>query len=417
MRDWLVTIGEPLPIMAPPKPRLLRTGSLARVLQQRGHDVVWWTSSFDHYRKQHYVDRDAIRPWESGVIRILKSVGYRRNVSLARLVDHIAVARKFRKQAPSQPQPDVILVSLPTIELAREAVRFGRAHAVPVLIDVRDLWPDVLIDAFPPRLRHFSRLLLWWMIRDAIFALSNCTGIVGISDGYLDWALRRANRARSIDDAMVPLGYVAPESSATDTEVAGDRLVAMGVDPSKTLCWYVGSFGRQYDLMPVLTAASQLQRAGRSDIQFVISGEGELGDRWRRAAAGANNVLFTGWVGGDEITWLRAHAAIGLQPYADGAPQGLANKLFEYLSAGIPVVSSLRGENQRLIEGHACGLTYRPGDAWDCLAKITVLADDRGLRRAMGQRARKLFVEQFDSSAVLDGMAAHLEAVAMRSRR
>ena len=76
------------------------------------------------------------------------------------------------------------------------------------------------------------------------------------------------------------------------------------------------------------------------DIQFVISGDGEFGPRWRQLAAGLDNVVFTGWIGAHEINWLRAHAAVGLQPYAQGAPQGLANKLFEYLHAGLPIVAS-----------------------------------------------------------------------------
>ena len=74
-------------------------------------------------------------------------------------------------------------------------------------------------------------------------------------------------------------------------------------------------------------------------------------------AADNPQVVFTGWVDADAINWMRSHAAIGLQPYAAGAPQGLANKLFEYLSAGMPVVSSLTGENQQLIAANDCGLT------------------------------------------------------------
>jgi glycosyltransferase involved in cell wall biosynthesis len=417
MRIWIVAGGEPLPIAANRNPRLLRAGTLARRLAQAGHEVTWWTSAFDHFRKRHHCANDTTVVWEGGTIRLLKSVGYRRNLSLMRFVEHAGVARKFASQARLQPPPDIILVSFPTIELAREGVRFGKAQGVPVLVDVRDLWPDVLVNVCPHQFRWVARLLLAPMTRAATFTLTNCTGIIGVSDGYLAWALRHANRLRTIDDAMLPLGYVAPASSDGDLDVARDRLLAMGIDPSRKLCWYVGTFGRHYDLAPVLQAASGLQQSGRRDIQFVISGDGDLGDRWRRLAAGADNVTFTGWLGANEINWLRAHASIGLQPYAEGAPQGLANKLFEYLSAGIPVVSSLSGENQRLIDEYSCGLTYRARDALDCLEKIRVLADDDDLRRAMGQRGKQLFIRQFDSHIVFDGLAAHLEAVAQRYQR
>src|SRR5690606_2789684 len=99
-----------------------------------------------------------------------------------------------------------------------------------------------------------------------------------------------------------------------------------------------------YDLGPVLESARRAQAEFGSEVQFVISGDGELGRHWRRRALGLPNVIFTGWIGGDEINWLRDHAAIGFQPYSANASQGLPNKLFEYLSAGIPVLSSLQGE-------------------------------------------------------------------------
>ena len=51
MRIWVYASGEPLPA-ADRQVRLLRAGNLCRHLQAAGHEVVWWTSSFDHIRKR-----------------------------------------------------------------------------------------------------------------------------------------------------------------------------------------------------------------------------------------------------------------------------------------------------------------------------------------------------------------------------
>ena len=170
MNCWLITVGEPLPVVDPGNPRLLRTGALARTLVQGGHRVLWWTSTFDHYRKVQRAPEDRSFDWEGGTVRMLRSVGYRANVSVRRFIEHAGVARKFAREAAAMERPDVILASLPTIELAREAVAYGRAHGVPVLLDLRDLWPDLLIDVLPPRLRWLSRLVLAGSIRDARWA-------------------------------------------------------------------------------------------------------------------------------------------------------------------------------------------------------------------------------------------------------
>lgn len=408
---WLITVGEPLPDMENGNPRLLRTGVLAEKLSERGHAVTWWTSTFDHYAKVHHAREDTTLAWGNVTIRMLHSVGYKRNISFQRFIEHRGVARKFTREARALDSPDIILCSLPTIELSWAAVRYGLERNIPVILDIRDLWPDVLIDVVPRGLRWLSRLLLATSRRRAAFAMQNATGLVGISDGYLNWALRYADRARRAADAMYPLGYIAPAQTSADNQSAADKLQALGIDESRTLIWYIGSFGRQYDLSPVLQGARALLESN-SDIQFVISGDGELGDRWRSLAQGLTNVVFTGWIHADEINWLRSKAAIGLQPYRPGAPQGLANKLFEYLSAGIPVLSSLAGENAQLIDAHACGLNYQAGNTEDFLHKLSYLLSHTDERTAMGLRGKNLFERQFDGATVFDGLIEHLEKVA-----
>ncbi len=408
MKTWLLTVGEPLPQFDGATPRLFRTGLLARVLTARGHEVTWWTSAFDHYAKRHRVSADTVTSWEGGEIRLLRSVGYRRNLSPRRFVEHAGVARKFLAQAMDLDPPDVVLASLPTIELAHAAVRFGAARGVPVVIDIRDLWPDAVFEVLPRGLRWMGRVALHGLTRRARASLRGCAGMVGVSDGYLRWGLEMAGRGPRGSDGVFPMGYVRP-AHTSDLREAASRLTALGVDGGRKICWYVGSFGRTYDLSPVISAARTLQLGGREDVQFVICGDGELAPRWRRLAEGLGNVVFTGWIGAEEIAWLGRVAAVGLQPYAASAPQGLPNKLFEYMSTGIPVVSSLRGECEELLSQLGCGLTYEAGDEADFLLKLLSLLDDDTLRGAMGARARMAFDSRFDGNVVLDGLAAHLE--------
>ena len=409
---WLLTVGEPLPILDGESPRMFRTGQLARVLSARGHEVTWWTSAFDHYAKRHRVGAAHSVQWAGGEIRLVRSVGYQKNVSLRRFIEHAGVARGFARQAHGRPRPDLIVASLPTIELAYQAVLYGVSAGVPVIVDVRDLWPDVLLNVLPAHLRSLGRIALHWLTARASFALQHCSGIVGISPAYLDWGLTMAGRSEQPLDAVFPIGYVRRSDDSVLDVTVGERLRSMGVDESRKVCWYVGSFGRTYDLAPVISAARSLQDSSRQDIQFVISGEGELGARWRKLAGGLTNVVFTGWIESDEIEWLRRRATIGLQPYAAGAPQGLANKLFEYMSAGVPVVSSLEGENEALLARYGCGLTYHAGNGQACLEALVYLLDNEGLRAGMGLRAKAAFEAEYDGQVVLEGLAAHAEMVA-----
>ena len=50
LRIWIIKIGEPVPV-CPGNYRLMRAGMLAQIAVNRGHDVLWWTSAFEHFTK------------------------------------------------------------------------------------------------------------------------------------------------------------------------------------------------------------------------------------------------------------------------------------------------------------------------------------------------------------------------------
>ena len=72
--------------------------------------------------------------------------------------------------------------------------------------------------------------------------------------------------------------------------------------------------------------------------------------KWSKLAIGLQNVVFTGWVNKHELKYLSDIADIGLMAYSKGAPQGLPNKIFEYMSSGIPILSSLQGETEDFLK-------------------------------------------------------------------
>ena len=126
MRFWLITVGEPVPLPGG-RERLLRTGVLAGHLARAGHDVTWWTSTVDHVHKRFHRIQGPVLPVEPRYeVRFLPGRLYRRNVSLNRLRNHREIARSFCETAPTLPQPDLVVCSLPPIELCVESVRFGR---------------------------------------------------------------------------------------------------------------------------------------------------------------------------------------------------------------------------------------------------------------------------------------------------
>jgi glycosyltransferase involved in cell wall biosynthesis len=186
----------------------------------------------------------------------------------------------------------------------------------------------------------------------------------------------------------------------------------MGIDETRLICWFLGSFGDTYDLEPVIEAARRLEHRGARSPQFVLSGDGRARERYQRLASGLSNVIFTGWIDADQIASMMQIADVAIAAYKMGAPQGLPNKIFEYMAAGLPILSALDGECKSFLTTSECGLYYEAGNADSFMGALTVLMQDPSLCRRLGDNGRAVFRAQYSSFIVYPKLAAHIERVA-----
>ena len=415
MRVWLITVGEPLPCDEGDV-RPLRAGILAERLTSHGHDVVWWSSTFDHTHKRHRFSKDThLTVNERLKLVLLHGMGYSRNISLARILNHARIARRFRRLAPEeQPLPDVILCSYPTIELCKAATEFGRTHGIPVVLDVRDLWPDIFLEQAPRWAAPAARMLLAPLFRAACKAFSAATAITGTTPEFVDWGLRKAGREGSELERDFPMGYVERPPPKTEL-LAGNRrwdklLAEQGSEPF--ICCFFGTLGRLSDIYTVLDAADLCHAEGRN-ILFVLCGNGDYLGRYRKRAQGMGNVFFPGWVGHADIWTLMRRAKASLAPYVAGANYNLniPNKPIEYLSAGLPVLTTITGVVGRMVSDHDCGLVYRHGDSEQLCAHLKALQDAPRRQQQMSRNALRLYRGRFRAEHVYGDMAKYLESV------
>ena len=420
MRIWLATIGEPVPMGEGEADRLHRTGGFARFLADRGHSVLWWTSAFDHFRKRHLCRSDETVRFGSRLeIRLLHGRGYRRNVSFSRLADHGVIAEKFAEESAKrilqERPPEIFVAALPSIELGAASADFGADHNVPVVLDMRDMWPDIFVDAAPAPARPVARALLHPMFREARRACSRASAITGITEQFVDWGLARGCRSRTPLDRAFPLAYSSHAPSADAIREAEQQWRRLGVarDGVFTICFF-GSLSRQLDLMHAIDAARLLSQRS-VPVRFVICGSGERLVEYRAAAAGLGNVLFPGWVDRASIYALLRLGHAGLDPLP-GRYDFLAtinNKAIEYLSAGLPILSSpVEGVLAELLRQENCGLSYPERDARSLADLIELLLRRPEWVAAMRQNSAALFRQRFDAENVHLSMESHLERIA-----
>lgn len=415
MRIWLTTVGEPLP-SDPGNERLLRTGILAELLVRQGWEVVWWTSTFNHQQKKQRCTSDATaRLGDRYVIRMLFSPGYRKNVSVARIRSHRVCADNFTKAAVNERPPDVILCSYPTLELSLACVKYGRKNCVPVVLDIRDLWPDLLLNVAPRWGRSLARAALAPMFREARAACRGAKAICGVTSPMVDFGLRHANRRRTPLDRDFSFGYPAKPPRPEDIRAATEFWRQHGVhedDDYFNVC-YFGGITSHVDFTPIISTANRLASSQRR-VRFVICGAGDELEKYRDLARDCDNVLFPGWVNADAIWTLMRISALGLAPYTanDWFEISLPNKPIEYFSGGLPVLTSLEsGVLPDLLESGHCGYVYDPETSHSLESLLVHLCDHPDRLKEMSLNARALFDSRFHADRVYGEMAGYLEDI------
>jgi glycosyltransferase involved in cell wall biosynthesis len=410
LKVWIITVGEPLPVDGADA-RLYRSGILSYLMAEQGHDVTWWSSSFDHVAKKHRVrEHTDIDVVDNLRLTLLHGPGYRRNISLRRIFDHMIVARGFRRLARDRQKPDIILVSYPTIELSWEAVSFGDEFDIPVIVDVRDLWPDIFEQAFPGFLKNLVHPLLLPLDRKAREVFGKATAITGITDEIMDWGLAKGGRQRSAKDRSFPFGYDASGALSADKPAAVEFWREHGVSEDDWNICFFGTLGRQFDLATVIDAARELLHT-RPRVRFVICGEGDLKQHFEDLARDVPTVIFPGWVDRVQIRALMEMSRIGLAPYLPSRDflMSLPNKPIEYMSAGLPVLSTIDGVLGQLISQHEIGVVCNEPDAGTLAAEIARLVGDPERIARMGKAALQLFERDFDANVVYSGFSTYLQ--------
>ncbi len=416
MNVWLLKIGEPIPIDGNCKERLHRMGLLSQFIARAKHKVTWWTSTFDRVTRKNIFNSDMeIYPFENVRVKMLHSPGYRKSISMSRLRDQILVANKFRQCALDEPQPDIILCAYPTIELCRASVEYGKQFKVPVVLDLRDMWPDILVDSQPKVARPFLRYFLRKMFDDSKFACAEATALTGITDAFVDWGLEKGKRIKSVLDRSFPMGYISTPPCDEDLRKAERYWDALGITKTSdyiTVC-FLGTFGHQFDIETSISSARMLKASGYA-IRFIFCGEGDRLKYFRKMAIDCENIIFPGWIDAAKMYVLLRRSSIGLNPIIDRYDflSTINNKAIEYMSAGLPILSSpKKGILFNLLRSERCGTSFESNNAGELAEILMQLADNPDLLSKMSQNAARLFTLEFSAERIYTEMTEYLDDV------
>jgi glycosyltransferase involved in cell wall biosynthesis len=344
-------------------------------------DVV--TSDFEHAQKARRAERQCA-PFANTVY--LHVSPYRSNVSLARMLSHLQfsfrTAAYFRK---NRDKYDVVYATAPLNVMAW--LVFGLARGKTKIVDVVDIWPDVL--PFPPLARKALApfFAAWkWFFKSAV---SKADIVMAVSDAFIHESGKYATETATLKRFFIGHARLA---------------AATGKQPIFTIA-YVGNLGRLYDFKTLIDVMAEDEL--RDSVQLFVIGRGdrqewlikELQDRRLR------HQFFGTVYDHERLARILRSCHVGFNGYINTSA-AFSYKANTYFAAGLPILNSMTGDLMRLVVEHGLGENYEGGNH-EQLSKCILRLMRNGTREAAAS-CERFFASHLESSKIHADMCRFL---------
>lgn len=302
------------------------------------------------------------------------------------------------------PRPAVIVGSSPHLIAPLAAWALSRVRRAPFVLEVRDLWPRVLIE-----MGQLTRRSPIYVVLEALerFLYRQADLVITLATG-----VRETLVAEGLDPATTVV--ISNGADPEDFEPSASR-----ADLRRRFGWdgvvaiYAGAHGPANGLDLLLDAAADLQASG-SDVHIVLVGDGALKEHLaeRVATEGLRNVEMLDPVAKVDVPDLLAAADIGVHVLADVPlfKYGVSpNKLFDYLAAGLCTISNAGGDVGAMIDEARAGSGVSPTGLADGLRALADAGEEG--RARMGDSGRRFMLAGYTRKVLGRRLASHLAAV------
>lgn len=385
---------------------------LGRQLTARGYRVTVFAAGFSHFTFKE----ERLRWWQlfrseyfDGVRFIwLRTFPYRGNSAL-RLLNMLSYAAAVLVVQARFSPPRWVIGSTVHPFAALAGYFVARARRAVFLYEIRDLWPQTLVDmgAVPDRspVARFMRMLERFLAERSAAVIT----LIGGLQNYFDERGIRATRVEYIPNGVMVAGT---DSRPTFTSSPlGDWMME-----GRFVCIYVGVHGSANRLHVVIEAAHVLEQRGDDRIRIALVGDGPEKQTLRQMATELKlqNVVFLDPIPKEGVRPLLDHADAALFHLGetDVFRYGISsNKLFDYLGSGTPVVFACTSGYDPVAAAGA-GISIRPDDPKALADAMQVLSSTATHElSAMGDRGRRYVVEHHSIESLgaqLDTLLQHV---------
>jgi glycosyltransferase involved in cell wall biosynthesis len=293
-------------------------------------------------------------------------------------------------------RPDVLIASSPPFFPHIAGAMVSRMRRVPLVLEVRDLWPDYLVGMGVLKEGPATRALFALERR----LLRGAEHVIVVTESFRERVIAKGVAPERID--VIPNGVDTAQYYASPGEEP--PLDALRRRDGEFVVGYLGNFGAGQALGAIVDAAVRVAARDPS-VRFVLAGDGPEREavQARAAEAGAGNVSVHPPLPKEKTRAFYNACDVCLVPLAPFPilQETVPSKIFEVMACERPVLASLGGEGAAIVGRAGGGVVAPPGDA-DAIASavLRLKATDAAERAAMGARGRAFVREHYSREAL-----------------
>ena len=373
----------------------------AKELVKRGHSVTIVASSF-HYSKykemKEYGNKEYLQETIDGVHFIwIKTPPYFGN-GISRVKNMLSYTYKVVNIIPklNLKDPDIIIGSSVHLFAVYAAYKLAQKYHTPFIMEVRDIWPQTLIDMGISKWHPFIITLGWierYLYKKADMIISN-----------LPYAFEHIGK-------FVPKEKFIWISNGVDLDNINH------IEKTKTdkfTISYTGAIGVANNLTLLVDAAEKLKE--KKDIFFRIVGDGAEKEKLKELVKLKNlqNISIEDSVAKNEVSNILQSSDILYFNLKDSPVFNFgisSNKLFDYMAAGRVIIFSTKAKNNPIKDANA-GYTIEPDNLKQLEQTILNIYNlQQNERNTIGNKIRKYAEENYSISVLTDKLEKLLEDV------
>lgn len=328
----------------------------SKYLLPKGHNIKIFTSGTIHNSDVELVppSRLFIEKHIDGVPYVfIRTHEYKGN-GLDRIYNLLDFPLKMQAVCRNYSAPDIIYTSSPNILGAFAAVLLARRKKVPCVLEIRDLWPESIVEylhwsPYNPVIQALYRVEKWMYKKSNALIFTFEGGKEYICDKHWDNVINldkiyHLNNGVDLNE----FNFNRDHYQLNDSDLN---------DPEYFNIIYTGAIRKANDVRKIIECAEELKNVKK--IRFLIYGTGNELESLKSycISSGLTNVVFKGYIENKYIPYVLSKSRLNLlnyQPTNMFRYGGSQNKLFEYLASGIPIISNVN-QNYSLIERFQCG--------------------------------------------------------------